>query len=255
MGGLCAGCGTLPSGRGWGEDATISPGWARTKAAAASAARDPWVWGPLTAAAVLQIDGFDRRTSDWARDHTPVFGSQRSAEDWSDNLRSASVVLGMVSLLATPSGDRPGEWLINKTKGAAVEAVAISATSAATVALKDATQRERPNGADRESFPSGHASAAAVHGELAKRNLEAIDMAPAARCMADIGIDVVVAGTAWARVEAGWHYPSDTLVGMALGTFLGSFLTRALLPDAAGNSLTVAATDGGALLQWRVSFE
>jgi hypothetical protein len=254
MGAFGSGCGTLPSGRGWGEQATISPGWARIREAATDAARDPWVWAPLTAAALLQIDDLDRRTSDWAREHTPVFGSQKSAEDWSDDLRSASVALQVATLLATPSGDEPGEWLINKAKGAAVEVAAVAVSTATTATLKDATDRERPNGADRESFPSGHASAAAVHGELAKRNLESIDMAPAARCASDIGIDIVIAGTAWARVEAGWHYPSDTLAGVALGTFLGSFVTHAFLPDAADRELNLAAIDGGAVLQWRVNF-
>jgi hypothetical protein len=74
------------------------------------------------------------------------------------------------------------------------------------------------------------------------------------RCAADIGIDAVVIGTGWARVEAGWHYPSDVLVGMALGTFLASFTTQAFLSETSGMSLAVAATDGGALLEWHVHF-
>ena len=251
---LCTGCGTLPSGRGWGEEATIRPGWTRVKEAAVTAAKDPWVWVPLAAAAVLQIDDFDRRTSDWARDNTPVFGSQKSAEDWSDDLRSTTVALQLVTLLATPSGNEPGEWLINKAKGAAVEFGAVAATSAATVALKDAAERERPNGVDSESFPSGHASSAAVHGRLAKTNLESIDLPSAARCVANIGTDIAIAGTAWARVEAGWHYPADTLAGIALGAFVASFATRAFLDDAKGQSLALTTTDGGAVLQWQVRF-
>jgi PAP2 superfamily protein len=251
---LCSACGTLPSGGTWGDEATIRPGWARVKDAARSAVSDPWVWAPLATAAVLQIDDLDRRTSDWAREHTPVFGSQSSAEDWSDTLRTTSVALGLVTLVATPGGDEPGQWLISKAKGGAVEVAAIVATGAATNALKGATDRERPNGADRESFPSGHASAAAVHGQLAKSNLEFIPLSPGVRCAADIGIDAVVIGTGWARVEAGWHYPSDVLVGMALGTFLASFTTQAFLSETSGTSLAVAATDGGALLEWHVRF-
>jgi len=250
----CSACGTLPSGRTWGDQATISPGWARVREAAQSAASDPWVWAPLAAAAVLQVDDFDRRTSDWAREHTPVFGSQSNAEDWSDNLRSAASIFSIVTLVATPGGDDPGQWLISKAKGGAVELAAVAVTSTATVALKDATGRERPNGADDESFPSGHTSSAAVHGQLAKSNLEAIPMDPGLRRTADIGVDAVVLGTAWARVEAGWHYPSDTLVGMALGTFVASFATRAFLPEMSESSLGLAATDGGALLQWNVRF-
>src|SRR5690349_7317826 len=93
---LCAlvlsGCATLPDGKGWGEQATVAPGWERVRESAVNAAKDPWTWGPLIGAAAFQIDDFDRRTSDWARDHTPVFGSQHSAEQWSDDLRSASSI-------------------------------------------------------------------------------------------------------------------------------------------------------------------
>lgn len=251
---ICSACGTLPSGGTWGDSATIRPGWARVGQAARDAASDPWVWAPLATAAVLQVDDLDRRTSDWAREHTPIFGSQKSAEGWSDDLRSTSVAVALVTLVATPGGDDAGQWLISKAKGGAVEVAAVAATSAATVALKGATDRERPNGADNESFPSGHSSSAAVHGQLAKINLESISMSPGLRLTADIGIDAVTLGTAWARVEAGWHYPSDTLVGMALGTFVASFATRAFLPETSKGSLALAATDGGGLLQWNVRF-
>ena len=251
---LCSACGTLPSGGTWGDSATIRPGWARVGQAARDAVSDPWVWAPLATAAVLQIDNLDRRTSDWAREHTPIFGSQSNAEKWSDDLRSAAGVVSLVTLVATPGGDDAGQWLISKAKGGAVEVAAISVTSAATVALKGVAGRERPNGADDESFPSGHTSSAAVHGQLAKTNLDSISMSPGLRLTADIGIDAVTLGTAWARVEAGWHYPSDTLVGMALGTFVASFATRAFLPETSKDSLALAATDGGALLQWNVRF-
>src|SRR5262245_39962999 len=247
-------CSTLPNGKGWGEGATLLPGWERVQTSAVNAAKDPWTWAPLLGAAAFQIDDFDRRTSDWAREHTPVFGSQSSAEEWSDDLRSTSVAVALVTLVATPGGDDAGQWLISKAKGGAVEVAAVAVTTSATVALKGAADRERPNGADNESFPSGHTSSAAVHGQLAKTNLESISMSPGLRLAADIGVDVVTVGTAWARVEAGWHYPSDTLVGMALGTFVASFATEAFLPETSKDSLRLAATDGGALLQWNVRF-
>ena len=70
---LCSGCAVLPSGSGWGEQATIRPGWQAIKTAASEAALDPWVWAPLAGAVVFQVDGLDRRTSDWAREHAPIF--------------------------------------------------------------------------------------------------------------------------------------------------------------------------------------
>ena len=247
-----AGCGTLPTGRGWGEDATWRPGWERVRTSAVNAARDPWVWAPLAGAAVLQIDDLDQRTADWAREHTPVFGSQRNAENWSDDLRTASAVAHYATILATPSGDDFSEWLANKARGTLVDVAAVSATVAVTRALKTGVGRTRPNGADDESFPSGHTSSSAVHTRLSSRNLRSIDMSAGARRSLDIGLYALTIGTSWSRIEAGWHFPADTLVGMALGNFMASFVNDAFLGlDPGSASLTVAATPDGAILQWR----
>lgn len=251
---LC-GCGTLPNGRAWGEDATLRPGWDRVRVAAANAARDPWVWAPLAGAAVFQIDDWDRRTSDWAREQTPVFGSQQSAEDWSDDLRSASVLAHYASILATPGGSEPGDWVVNKTKGVLVGVAAVSATGAATQALKGAVDRERPNGSDRESFPSGHTSSSAVHTRLASRNLQSVNLSRPARTALDAGLYALTIGTSWSRIEAGFHYPADTLFGMALGNFLASFVNDAFLGlEMSEAAFMVGAVDGGATLQWRAQF-
>lgn len=248
-----AGCGTLQSGRGWGEDATLRPGWERVRTSAVNAARDPWVWAPLAGAAVLQVDNLDRRTADWAREHTPIFGSQRNAENWSDDLRTASVVAHYATILATPSGEDFGEWVENKAKGTLVDAAAVAATVAVTRSLKTTVGRTRPNAADDESFPSGHASSSAVHTRLASRNLRSLDMPVAARRSLDIGLYALTIGTSWSRVEAGWHFPADTLVGMALGNFMASFVNDAFLGlDPGSASVTVAATPDGAILQWRM---
>ncbi len=256
---LCCGasaCSTLPNGHGWGQDATIRPGWERVRTAAVEAAKDPWVWGPLAGAAVFQIDDWDRRTSDWAREHTPVFGSEENAEDWSDHLRNASVLTHYVTIAATPSGPDPGDWFTNKVKGTLVGVAAVSSTVLVTNGLKDAADRERPNGDDSASFPSGHTSASAVHTRLASRNLRSIDMSDGWRCAADVGLTALTLGTSWARIEAGWHYPSDTLVGMAIGNFLGSFFNDAFLglDDESTLSLSMQAVPEGAGIQWRWRF-
>ena len=250
---MLAGCGTLPSGRGWGEDATWRPGWERVRASAADAARDPWVWAPLAGAAVLQIDDLDRRTADWAREHTPVFGSQRSAEEWSDDLRAASVLAHYATIVATPGGDEFGEWVANKARGTLVGVAAVSSTVLITRSLKTSVGRERPNGQDDESFPSGHSSTSAVHTRLASRNLRSIDMSDGARRGLDIGLHALTIGTSWSRIEAGWHFPADTLFGMALGNFMASFVNDAFLGlDAAPTvSISVTAMPDGAILQWR----
>jgi PAP2 superfamily len=254
---ICVGgCATAPDGHAWGEKATFAPGWERVRESATNAAKDPWVWAPLVGAAAFQIDDFDRRTSDWAREHTPVFGSQRNAERWSDDLRDASAIAHYVTIIATPSGDEPREWIVNKAKGALVDAAAVAAAGFTTNAIKDVADRERPNGDDSESFPSGHTTSAAVHTRLASRNLESIDMSDGWRRGANVGLTALTLGTSWARVEAGWHYPSDTLVGMALGNFIASFVNDAFLgsPDSASGALAMTPSDDGALLSWSVRF-
>lgn len=249
-------CTLLPDGSRWGDAATLAPGWQRVKASAVDAATSPWVWGPLAGAAVLQVDSWDEDVADWASDETPVFGSVQNAADWSDGLRDASVLGYAASVLATPSGEPDGDWLAAKAQGALVGAGAFAATAGLTSGLKSWTSRERPNGADDESFPSGHASTAAVFGTLTVRNLQSIDLDRGVRTALMVGAGTITAGTAWARVEAGAHYPSDVLVGVAIGNFMGAFFTEAFLglePDARF-ALSAEPTRGGALLRWQMRF-
>lgn len=96
------GCASLPEGARWGEDATYRPGWERIRLSAIDAARDPRVWIPAVGAGVLQLGDWDEEVSDWAVEHTPVFGSPRSADDWSDGLRAASILAYHASVLALP---------------------------------------------------------------------------------------------------------------------------------------------------------
>lgn len=224
--GLLAGCGTLPHDRSWGADADAAPGWTHVAGSARRAAADARVWAPLAAAAALQIDGWDREASDWAREHAPVFGSPAAARRRSDEWRDAADYAWLASALAAQSGD---DWAANKARGLAVGAVAVTANGALTGALKSAFGRERPNGFDRRSLPSGHASGAAVRTALASRHLEFVPVRPVAREALDLGLDAITLGTAWARVEAGVHYPSDVLCGMALGRFLGAWINDAFL--------------------------
>ncbi|MFO7305594.1 MAG: phosphatase PAP2 family protein [Gammaproteobacteria bacterium] len=245
---LCTGCSTLPSGRGWGGEATLTPSWSRVGTAAREAASDPWVWAPLVGAALVQIDDWDRRAAAWACRHTPVFGSQSDAERWSDDLRDASAALHYVTIAVMPSGQTAGEWLLNKARGTLVQVAAVSATANLNSRLKDISDRRRPNGSDTQSFPSGHTSAAAVHMRLASENMHALDLAPGVTRALDIGFYALTIGTSWSRIEAGYHYPSDTLVGMALGHFLASFVNGAFLGNDAPVQVAFHAADGGGLL-------
>lgn len=56
--------------------------------------------------------------------------------------------------------------------------------------------------------------------------------------------------TAWARVEGNVHYPSDVLVGAALGNFIGMFIHDAFIGRAEDDIpiVSVAPKRGGATL-------
>ncbi|HEU4626696.1 MAG TPA: phosphatase PAP2 family protein [Steroidobacteraceae bacterium] len=233
-----AGCVTTGPGN-WGADAAL-PSLARLKDAAVQSAKDPHVWAPLAGAAVFQIDGWDRKVSNWARENTPVFGSQQEAQAWSDHLRSASSIAYFATVLATPGSDDAPTWLRDKARGLTVQLGAIATTGLATTVLKDATGRTRPNGEGTQSFPSGHSSHAAVLNGLARDNLDAIDMSPTARRVLDVGVDLLGYGTGWARVEAGAHFPADVLAGIALGNYVAGVFDRAFFESGMPNPVSVS---------------
>lgn len=227
--GLLGGCGTLPNGRQWGHDATLFPGWDRIRQAATSAAFAPETWVPVVGAAVVTVGEIDENLADWAADHKPVFGSQTGAEGASDRLRDATAAAYLITALATPSGDESKEWLVAKLKGIAVGTAAASLTYKVTDFLKDQTERTRPDGSDNRSFPSAHASIAASFATLASRNLNSLPLTHRTRCLLRVSFISLAAGTAWGRVEAKRHYPSDVLAGYAVGHFLSAFINDAFL--------------------------
>ncbi len=252
-----SGCATLPEGQGWGADVTMAPGWSRVGVSALEAVQNPRIWAPLAAAAVFQIDGWDRKASTWARTNTPVFGSEQNAADWSDRLRSASAYAFVISVLATPSGADPKQWVLDKARGVLVDGAAIIATDEESALVKNVAARERPNGQDTQSMPSSHTSRSAVLTELARRNVDSLNINPAVRAVLDASLDVLTYGTAWARVESGFHFPSDTLVGMSMGNFNGAFFDGAFIgmqPHAGRLTYAVAPMPGGAVLRLRYEF-
>jgi hypothetical protein len=242
--GMMSGCGTLSNGRTWGQDATWKPGWDRIGDAAVDAVLSPETWGPLAAALVLQIDDMDGRISDWASDRTPLFGSLENAENWSDYLRDASGAAYLTTVLLTPGGNGPVEWSANKIKGLAVGAAAWGVAAGATDLLKGQADRTRPDESDERSFPSGHASTAGAFTTLGRRNVSSLSISPSGRKYINLTFYGIAAGTAWARVEAKKHYPSDVLAGYAIGHLSSAIISDAFLGLYTENGPSLAIEPG-----------
>jgi hypothetical protein len=226
---FASGCGTLPNGRGWGQDAFFPVDAGRVSRAAHNAFFNPNMLVPLASALVFGIDDFDDKVSDWAVKHNPIFGSETDARDASDYLRAALQAEAVITALATPSGAVPEQWMLSKAKGLGVELAAIGVTSSVTDLLKDTTDRTRPDESSDRSFPSSHTSGAFSYMILANRNIDSIDMPRALEPPLKIGNYLLASGVAWARVEGQRHYPSDVLAGAALGHFMTAFIHDAFM--------------------------
>ncbi len=230
--------GCITSGGGHGINARW-PAAGETWLAARTAATEPGTWVPVVAAGLLQIDNADGRLTDWAIDHQPLFGDD--ADGVSNDLQKVTTGLWLTTALIAPS-DSAGAKLSGL--GAGVAAVAL--TGAVEVGLKEAVGRERPNGKNNKSFPSGHAGRTQSLATMTAWNVNSMDLSEPARLGLIAGSQLLAAGTAWARVEAAKHHVSDILVGSAIGHFMAAFVREAFF---AGDTGAVAfgyqALDGG----------
>lgn len=254
--GLLPACGTLKNGRGWGQDATLFPGWHSISDAAINAATAPETWAPLAGALILQVGGMDKRLSNYASGHTPVFGSQKAADDAGYVFRDTTRAAYVITMLATPSGDTPEDWAVAKAKGLTVGLAAIESTGLATGILQNVTDRTRPNGSNNTSFPSSLASSTSIYASLASRNLGSLPLDQGSYTAFRIGLFTLSTATAWARVEAKAHFPSDALVGTSLGYFLGIFFNDTFLGLTSTNdiALDVEPSQNGLMIRFMWSF-
>ena len=233
---VLVGCGSPPRGHGWGANATLCPGWDRIRTAAKKSAMSPHVWIPTGTALLLQIDHADERISDWAVENTPIFGSNDHAEEASDLLLYSSIAFWGATALATPSGEN---WMPAKAKGIGIQSMAPLFTLGSTELLKFMTDRTRPNGEDDKSFPSGHTSIVGATSMLAYRNTDDLLLPQWSKMTMKTGFILLPYATGWARIEAAKHYPSDILIGTALGNFFGAFINDAFIGVESAEDLQV----------------
>lgn len=241
----CSGLRADPAVPGYGARL---PSPAQAGEAALRAALHPATWAPALGALVLTIDDLDERASGWAMRHTPIFGSATAADDASTVLDGVlAAALAGSALAVEPSVSAESPWR-ERGERIAVEGLAVGVTGGLTIGIKEATGRLRPNGEDRASFPSGHASLAFAMAAGTTRNASALPIAAPARLGLDAAAYVLAGAAGWGRIEAGKHFPTDVLAGAALGHFVGLFVADAFLgPDGApaAPALSVAPSMNG----------
>jgi membrane-associated phospholipid phosphatase len=252
LGILATSCGTLNNGRGWGQDVNLLPPPSQIGTAFGRALRDPATWAPAAAATLFAATEADENLSTWARDHTPLFGSEQGAFDGSSKLRDTLAASTLVTALATPSGKNAGPWMKAKLQGLAVEGLALWTTHEATFGLKRLSGRERPNDVDDMSFPSSRSANAFALAALSGRNLESLPMPEPYANTARVTLQLIASGAAWGRVESGSHFPSDVLAGAALGNFVASFIHDAFFGSKGNWKLAIEPLPAGTRMKLEV---
>ena len=253
---VTSGCSTLGNGRGWGQDAFYPVEMKRIKRAAHDAFFDLQTLIPAAGAMVFAIDDWDEKTSDWASEHTPIFGDGEDARDASDILKDVLSAEAIITTFVTPSGDDPKQWAYSKLKGLGVVMAAAKASSGMTSLLKSATDRERPDESNDNSFPSGHTSYAFSYSTLSNRNLDSINIPKKIKRTLQVGNILLATGVGWARVEGKRHYPSDVLASAALAHFLSKFIYDAFMniPDDDGFNFMIFPHKEGVSAQLSFAF-
>jgi len=137
-----------------------------------------------------------------------------SDKDW-DNAGTAVRWVLVGAALGVPASK--GDW-----DGGLQAIGSIGAATLVTTGLKETISKERPDGSDNRSFPSGHTSSAfAAAATLTNRYGWKVGL-PAHALAAFVGAS---------RVEARRHDAVDVLVGAAVGELSGFLITRKFSDD------------------------
>ncbi|MCC6408063.1 MAG: phosphatase PAP2 family protein [Planctomycetes bacterium] len=174
--------------------------------------------------------------TDDALDHEADSGDTSRADEVRDALRWTAVGWSAVSLLR---GDEACAAEIG------IEIWALN--TVLTRGLKSVVGRERPNGSDDGSFPSGHASTAFSLATFLARSVDDAFESPWGKLgyLAYVPAGFVAAH----RVSSEVHYPSDVVAGALLGFFVANTVYDAHFGDGRGASI-FGGTSGDVAWGW-----
>lgn len=227
---FCNGCSYFKRKGNWGKKALWPISGSKISDAFIKNLKSPHVWAPAAGAGVIHLSGYDKKISSWASEHNPIYGSQKNASNASDKINQILYIESGASVLLTPSWNgSEGDYLARKLKGGAVTFLSMSLAEDFNNNVRKYVKRERPNGSDMRSLPSGHATSAGSSTAVLRRN------------MSNVGLDdnwyrvvnglntTLAAGVMWARVEAKAHYTTDVLMGYSVGNFISGFIFDSLM--------------------------
>ncbi|MDF3937145.1 phosphatase PAP2 family protein [Pseudomonas citronellolis] len=229
--------------------------WSRVGDSAQRAVVDPGTWAPVAGAAVIAAGNWDHKWQKSAANHEWFFGGD--ANQAADRMLNISTAVSVATaLVASPKGLDNEETWSWRGRNLALLTVDRYAVTGLVEEWKEISGRDRPDGIPDDSFPSKHTAVTATHNQFTRRNLDYIDMDPTLRFTAKAGLYTVDGLTALSRVEGSKHYPTDTLVGMAVGNFVANFTYNLFLEGSPESAYTfgVMPEDGGMSLRVAMLF-
>ena len=203
------------------QGATSMFGWNGIREAAVNTAVSPMRLVRAAGALAFQAGRADQKVSNWASNTTPVYSSQKNAGRVSDILLQSSGGASDASDLTVPT----------TAMGTALVAEAVSGISLRQFdgIVKKEAGRTRHNGMGNLTFSPSLSAGTALDSTPIYRNSEYLNLSSAASPVSQISFVGMTAATTQARVETMPHYPTDVLVGAAIGHFFGVFITDAFL--------------------------
>jgi len=119
---------------------------------------------------------------------------------------------------------------------------ALVVDEAITQGLKYSVRRERPDGSDRHSFPSGHASATFAVATVLERHVH---------WRMSVPVYLFASYVAMSRLHENKHFVSDVAFGATVGVIAGRTVTR---PGSDKYALAITPTRGGMGVQFATNF-